>query len=177
MHQTLALQAVSFANGIPVHIGPVCLRPRFNNVATAPQPGPTRDDLTEGYGAEFTSEPDDRQRAPELAAWTIASAAALAVPGVASLAYFEEWGPRGIRSRSGTPYPVADAIDAITALAGLPLLYGESPDGLVWALGARTDAGAAALAANLGPSARDITIEVDGTLRQTTLPAGGWVSL
>ena len=98
MQRLVAEQTVEFAAGRPVHVGPITLRPRFNNVATGPQPGPTRTDLDEGYGAEFTGAADPRQQSPELAAWTIASAAALAVPGVASIAYFEEWGARGIRS-------------------------------------------------------------------------------
>jgi hypothetical protein len=38
--------------------------PRFNNVATAPEPHPTRDDLAEGYGAQFTGAADRRQTAP-----------------------------------------------------------------------------------------------------------------
>ena len=119
MQRLIAQQTVAMAGGAPVHIGPVSLRPRFNNVATAPEPAPTRADLAEGYGAEFTGSPDPRQAAPELAAWTIASAAALAVPGVASLAWFEEWGPRGIRSDSGEQLPVAAAIVALTRLGDL----------------------------------------------------------
>ena len=77
----------------PVHIGPVTLRPRFNDVATAPSRCRRATTSAEGYGAEFTGAVDPRQSAPELAAWTVASAAALAVPGVASIAWFEEWGP------------------------------------------------------------------------------------
>ncbi|APX33621.1 hypothetical protein BH708_13860 [Brachybacterium sp. P6-10-X1] len=45
-----------------------------------------------GYGAQRTGVDDSRQASPELAAWTIASAAALAVPGVASLTSFEQRG-------------------------------------------------------------------------------------
>ena len=103
VQRTIARQAVDLAGGLPVHVGPVTLRPRYNDVATTPPSLPTRDDLAEGYGAEFTGAADPRQTAPELAAWTIASAAALAVPGVASIAYFEEWGDRGIRSTGGSP--------------------------------------------------------------------------
>ena len=101
MQRIIAMQAVGLAASRPVHIGPVTLRPRYNDVATSPQPLPTRSDLAEGYGAEFTGAADPRQSLPELAAWTVASAAALAVPGVASVAYFEEWGdarhPLGFR--------------------------------------------------------------------------------
>jgi hypothetical protein len=107
VQRTIAQQAVDLAEGLPVHVGPVTLRPRYNDVATTPPSLPSRDDLAAGYGAEFTGASDSRHAAPELAAWTIASASALAVPGVASIAYFEEWGDRGIRSTTGEQYPVA----------------------------------------------------------------------
>ncbi|MDN3496852.1 hypothetical protein QL996_13000 [Planococcus sp. APC 4015] len=165
MQRLVARQTVEYADGIPVHVGPITLRPRFNDVATAPQPKPSRDDLDEGYGAEFTGTVDDRQSAPELAAWTVASAAALAVPGVASIVWFEEWGGRGIRSSSGEPLPVADAIEALAALRG-GLLWGDSPDGLVWAIGA----GSTILVANL--SHVDRTITIDTPARTVTTTAG-----
>ena len=175
MQRLVAEQSVRLAAGKPVHIGPVCLRPRFNNVATAPPPASPRTDLADGYGAEHTGRADERQSAPELAAWTIASAAALAVPGVASLAWFEEWGPRGIRSRAGDRMPVADAIDALTAAAGAELLWGDSPDGLVWALGARRGAEAQILAANLDRVPRAIAVTVPGGARRRLEIAPGRV--
>jgi hypothetical protein len=76
MQRLVAEQTVSYSGGMPVHIGPVCLRPRFNNVTTTEQPRPAGYDLTEGYGAEFTGFVDARQTAPELAAWAIGSATA-----------------------------------------------------------------------------------------------------
>lgn len=56
--------------------------------------------------------------APELAASTVASAAALAVPGVATLSYFEEWGPRGVTTAGGIPLPVLDPVTAVAELSG-----------------------------------------------------------
>ena len=181
VQRTIARQAVELAGGLPVHVGPVTLRPRFNDVATTPPSLPSRNDLAEGYGAEFTGASDPRQSAPELAAWTIASAAALAVPGVASIAYFEEWGDRGIRSATGEPHPVAAAIDALGRLArpGAELLWGESPDGLVWAIGARRDDTDAVLVANLDRTAREITVTTytvttDAASEVVTVPAASW---
>lgn len=174
MQRLVAEQSVALAAGIPVHVGPVTLRPRFNDVATAPQPGPSRDDLAEGYGAAFTGTDDDRQTAPELAAWTIASAAALGVPGVASIVWFEEWGPRGIHSSTGARHPVADALDALAALAGGTLLWGDSPDGLVWALGARMSGETVLLAANLDRHERELTIETPDGFAQATLAAASF---
>jgi hypothetical protein len=165
VQRTIARNAVDLAAGRPVHIGPITLRPRHNDVATAAQALPTRDDLAEGYGAAFTGTADPRQAAPELAAWTIASAAALAVPGVAGLAYFEEWGDRGIRSSDGDPFPVARAIAALAELSTprATLLWGDSPDGLVWAVGARRDDGDLVLVANLDRRPRELTVTVAGS--------------
>jgi hypothetical protein len=164
VQRTIARQAVELAGGLPVHVGPVTLRPRYNDVATTPPTLPSRDDLAEGYGAEFTGSADPRQRAPELAAWTIASAAALAVPGVTSIAYFEEWGDRGIRSTTGEPYPVAAAVEALADLAcpQAQLLWADSPDGLVWAIGARTDAEDVVLVASLDAVPREVTVALEG---------------
>ncbi|MDQ1125591.1 hypothetical protein QE428_000624 [Microbacterium sp. SORGH_AS 505] len=162
VQRLVATQAVGYADGTPVHIGPVSLRPRFNNVATGPQPAPTRGNLSEGYGAEFTGATDTRQSAPELAAWTVASAAALAVPGVASLAFFEEWGPRGIRASDGTDLPVASALRELAAGSGGALLWGDSPDGLVWAIGHRRGRRTTLLVANLDRAARSLFLSVDG---------------
>jgi len=170
MQRLVAAHTVRYAGDLPVHIGPVSLRPRFNDVATVPQPRPRRTDLAEGFGAEFTGAVDERQTAAELAAWTIASAAALAVPGVASLAWFEEWGPRGIRSSAGAPFPVAAALDELAARRGGELLWGDSPDGLLWAIGAQEGGETVLLVANLDRVARDLTVEAPGGIAETTLP-------
>ncbi|GAA4768667.1 hypothetical protein [Microbacterium gilvum] len=173
MQRLTAEQAVRIADGLPVHVGPVTLRPRFNDVATAPQPAPSRGDLREGYGAAFTGADDPRQSAPELAAWLVASAAAFAVPGIASVCFFEEWGPRGLRSADGSPYPVLAAFDAVAALAGAALASGASADGLVWAVGG----GAVVLAANLDDRARDVEVDTPSGRLSGSLPAFGWARL
>ncbi|MFB7894515.1 hypothetical protein ACFC1I_20090 [Microbacterium sp. NPDC056044] len=163
MQRLVATQGVRLAGGLPVHVGPISLRPHFNDVATTPPPMPDHDDLRDGYGSALTDAVDARQAAPELAAWTVASAAALAVPGVATLAYFEEWGPRGVRTADGATLPVLDAVAALAALAGAPGLRGDSPDGLVWALGTRTsDGGDTVLVANLDRRSRTVEIELPG---------------
>jgi hypothetical protein len=171
VQRVIALQTVATAGGAPVHVGPVALRPRFNNVATAPEPGPTRSDLADGYGAEFTGAVDPRQSSPELAAWTIASAAALAVPGVGSIAWFEEWGPRGIRTADGQDLPVAAAVAALDELSGATLLWGDSPDGLVWAIGGSRGASGTVLLANLDDRDRDVTLAMDAATRPVSVPA------
>lgn len=180
MQRLVARQSVELAHGMPVHIGPITLRPRFNDVATGPQPAPDRADLRDGYGAEFTGAVDERQPTQELAAWTVASAAALAVPGVASLTFFEEWGPRGIHSSSGAPLPTAHALRALDALDGGRLLTGDSPDGLVWAIGVVSDRPteasrpATVLVANIDLRERTLTIETPIGTASVVLPALSW---
>jgi D-apionolactonase len=155
MQRIVAAQSVEYAAGRPVRIGPITLRPRFNDVATGPQPAPTRTDLTEGYGAAFTGAADERQSSSELAAWTVASAAALTVPGVAALTYFEEWGPRGVRAADGAPYPVAEALAALAELARSAASSGSTPDGRIWAIRTST----AMLVANLDLVTRRAVVE------------------
>jgi hypothetical protein len=161
IQRLVAEETVTRARGLPVHIGPVTLRPRFNDVAAAPQPLSPHADLRDGYGPQFTGLDDVRQPAPELAAWTVASAAALAVPGVASIVWFEEWGSRGIHDADGTPFPVAEALRQLAALAAVDdavLLSGPSPDGLIWAIGARTGADDDVLLANLDEAPRTASL-------------------
>lgn len=169
MQRLIAEQAVRIARGRPVHIGPVTLRPRFNNVATTAEPAPTLADLSEGFGAEFTGGVDHRQSAPELAAWVVASAAALAVPGVSSLSWFESAGPRGLE---GTP--AERAVEALVTLGGGELLAGTSPDGLIWAIGSRRDDADTVLVANLDRTVRSVSVRTGaGTLSASLLP-GSW---
>jgi hypothetical protein len=173
MQRLVATQAARIAAGLPVHVGPVSLRPHFNDVATTPPPMTDHDDLRDGYGSALIDVADTRQTAPQLAAWAVASAAALAVPGVATLTMFEEWGPRGLVDAAGEPYPVHDAVAALADLAGAPGLRGDSPDGLVWAIGARTDEGDIVVVANLDRVERSVTIETSaGVARSVELAPG-----
>jgi hypothetical protein len=177
MQRLVAEQGVRIAAGRPLHIGPVSLRPRFNNVATTPPSRPSREDLSEGYGPELLDAADDRQSAPQLAAWAIASVAALAVPGVSSLTYFEEWGPRGIRSAEGDVFPVAAALRAVDALRGGVLLSGASPDSLVWAVGATHDDHETVLVTNLDDRTRTAVVVTPGGERRVELGPLGWATI
>ncbi|MFK4791218.1 hypothetical protein [Microbacterium sp. ZW T5_56] len=176
MQRVIAAQTASYAAGRPVHVGPVALRPRFNNVATSPERLPTRTDLAEGYGAAFTGATDDRQATPELAAWTIASAAALAVPTTASVSFFETTGPRGIRAADGTPRPVLAAISALAALTGAELLH-QPAAAEVWAIGARTAEKTTILVANPTSVDRRVTVRIPGRDTPATIPADSWIRI
>ena len=177
IQRIIARQAVEIAGGKPVHIGPITLRPRFNNVATAAEPGPSKSDLSEGYGAEFTGSIDARQTSPELGAWVIASAVALSVPGVASLTWFEQWGPRGLGDANGKPYPAAAAVNALADLQGQELLIGDSPDGFIWAMAAKIGNQTTILVSNLNREPAAVEITIEGVAHQVQLAPLSWQKL
>ncbi|MFC5789795.1 hypothetical protein EDM22_03085 [Agromyces tardus] len=183
MQGIVTRDAGRIAAGRPIHVGPITLRPRYNAVATTtpdPGSGPT---TAHGYGAELVpGASDPRQSSAALEAWTVASFAAVAGEGraadVASVAYFETDGPRGIRSSAGE-YPVARAIAAIAALHGGELLVpdGALPPG-VHAIGVRREDGAwRALVASLAPRAADVEVLVAGRTHPVALPPYGVVDL
>ncbi|WP_392507338.1 hypothetical protein ACF3NT_09770 [Naumannella halotolerans] len=166
IQRLVAEQARGIAAGRPLHIGPITLRPRFNNVATTQAGVRTGSDLSSGYGP---SQPvDDRQDSPELAAWTIASAAALAVPTVESLTYFEDWGPQGVRDHRGDR-PVAAALRRLGTLRG-SLSGGHSSDHLVWVLADRRRL----LVANLDQVPRRVVLSDRSTRIPLRLAPGQW---
>ena len=159
MQRLVAEQAVRHGRRTRrVHIGPVTLRPRFNNVATVRSPRPTPPISPRATAPRSPARDDPRIDAPELAAWTVASAAALAVPGVATLCYFEEWGPRGIRDPTAAPARSPRCSAGCRSSSGAALLGGESPDGQLWALGARHERGTTVLAANIGRGDRELRV-------------------
>ncbi len=176
MQRLSAQQATEIAGPSPVVVGPVTLRPRFNSVATTAPARPTRTDLVEGYGAAFHDAGDPRTQSPELAAWLIASAAAHLVPGVASLAWFESWGARGFMDATGRSHPAHEAFHALTELSAGngTLLWADSPDGKVWAVGAANAGRANVLAANIDDSARPIRILTSGQEHELHLGPFSW---
>lgn len=174
MQRLVAVQAVEIAAGRAVHIGPVSLRPHLNDVATTPEPVAARSDLADGYGPALLDAADPRQDAPELAAWTIASAAAFSVPGVVTLSFFEEWGPRGVFGSDGTARPAAEAIALLSALQERDVATGHTPDGRVWAIAVldSTDIDSGDLiVANLDRVERVVRAPAGDLVR---IPAGAW---
>jgi hypothetical protein len=133
-------------------------------------------DLSEGYGAELAGSSDPRQTSPELAAWVIASAAALSVQGIDSITYFEQWGPRGIADSKGSDYAVAEAVRVLAELAGQEVFVGESADGFVWALAAKNGERVTILVSNLNRFAVEIEVSVLGQTRQIKLGPLAWAS-
>lgn len=178
MQRLVASQAVEMAGGKEVHIGPITLRPRFNNVATEKPEIPEVFDLSAGYGAEWFGANDQRQQSPELAAWLVASAAAASVPGVDSLTYFEQWGPRGVQSAEGIAYPVSEVINLLGAMVGREFLAGSSPDGLIWTLSFSTDQTNSAsnilLVSNLRGQGAKVEVDTGGQVSVLELDPYSW---
>ncbi len=102
--ETLAAQAATvtsaaaFAEGKPIVVGPVTLRPRGNPNATGPEP-----ELAPG---ELPPQVDVRQMSLLGAGWTLGSLKYLAESGVAAVTYYETTGWCGVMERaSGSPLP------------------------------------------------------------------------
>lgn len=110
MQRLGALNALRIGSGRPLHLGPVTLKARFNAVATA------------GIDADGEATATDPLQ-PEgfTAAWLLGSIAALSVPGVESLSYFEATGPRGIRGPGGLT-PAGELLAAVAAVRGCEVL-------------------------------------------------------
>lgn len=104
-----ALNALRIGSGRPLHIGPITLKPRFNAVAT-------EEANDAGTIEEITTDP--LQSEAFTAAWLLGSIAALTMPGVESLSYFEASGPRGLLPHAGTPTPAFQLFKELAALSG-----------------------------------------------------------
>lgn len=160
IQRLVAEQAVAMAAG-PVHIGPVTLRPRFNAVATSMLGPATTTGIDGGYGAhQVPDSTDPRQPSLAAGAWLIASAAALAVDGVASLTYCETWGPRGLTDTSGSTYPVGRAFGWLAGITGWHVTTEiSSPATDLSVIIARSAADTVLLAANLGTTPRQLSAQ------------------
>jgi D-apionolactonase len=177
MQRLVTQQAVEMAAGKEVHVGPVTLRPRFNNVATKTPEIPEVTDLSKGYGAEWFGNSDNRQQSPELAAWLVASAAAVSISGVSSITYFEQWGPRGIQSADGEPYPIREVIELLAKMSGGETLTGDSPDGLLWAVAAKKENRTIALVANLRETPATVEIQIQDQIKKIELESFSWTQI
>lgn len=75
--------AQHLAGNLPVHVSPVTLKPRFNEVATSGQ-------------SQNTPPPDPRQPTSLVAGWTLASLKYVGEAGATAITYFETTGPKGV---------------------------------------------------------------------------------
>ncbi|MGH7085539.1 MAG: hypothetical protein ACREFN_11180, partial [Acetobacteraceae bacterium] len=100
------------APGVPLQVGPITFRMRFNPKATGTSSGesPGFTSSAEPSGAA-PAEVDARQRGLIGAAFTLGQIAAWAAAGVETLVMFAPFGPRGlIHSRGGFPVPWYDGL-------------------------------------------------------------------
>jgi hypothetical protein len=111
-----ALNALRIGSGRPLHIGPVSLKARFNAVAT---------DGTYDAATIEEMSTDPLQGEDFTAAWLLGSIAALTLPGVESVSYFEASGPRGLRTEDGAPTPAFRLFEKLAALRGADVLEVE----------------------------------------------------
>jgi hypothetical protein len=101
-------QAGRIAGGVPVVVGPVTLRPRFNAYTGAPDPLPD----PRGPGPDI-----DPRQAEDLAGVYLAGAVTELV-GASAITAYRTVGPRGIFSANGAPTPAARVFTAFAELAG-----------------------------------------------------------
>lgn len=87
-----AADARAIAEGRPVVVSPVSLRPRFNPNATGPESAPPP--------GELPADVDPRQVSLFAAGWTLGSLYALAREGVSAITYYETTGWRGVIERA-----------------------------------------------------------------------------
>lgn len=174
MQALTAKAAVRLAGRRPVHVGPVTLRPRLNAVATT-SPYTESGDLGDGYAVHHVPDATDpRQGSEATAAWLVASASAFSVEGIASVAFFEQSGPRGLIDGDGHETPAARALRSLAELAGRPAFEPVDPlPANVFVLAAESDLlGVDALIANLNP--RPITLAVTTGLRSSKVAVGAF---
>ncbi|MGH7082448.1 MAG: hypothetical protein ACREFV_08280 [Acetobacteraceae bacterium] len=147
--------------GVPLQVGPITFRMRFNPNAAGPSSG-------ESPGV-LPAEADARQRGLLGAAFTLGQIAAWAAAGIETLVMFAPFGPRGlIHARGGFPVPWYDGLPegavypaylVLAAMGGrrpIRLVSNEVPENVV---ALATDD--ALWLANRGPAA--IEISVPGT--------------
>jgi len=173
--ETLAAQAETVASAraiagnLPLAVGPITLRPRWNPNATAapPEPGPN----------ELPAEVDPRQLSLFGAGWTVGSIHRLAEAGVESLTYYETTGWRGLMERRedltrrqlfasspGQLFPLYHVFAALADFSGASVLpTGISEPLSTEAVGVKQGNRARILVANLAD--RERTSEIAAPLR------------
>jgi hypothetical protein len=153
----------------PIVVGPITLRPRFNPVATEPEPPPPPGALPQ--------QADPRQATSFAAAWTVGSLHRLARAGAAALTYFETTGWSGVLAAANQPrhpdfpsapggvYPVYELLAALGDFGGAELLDLSVGDPLATeALALRKGRRVLVLVANLTDGAHPIRVVLPAAL-------------
>jgi hypothetical protein len=163
MQRLVRENATRLADGRELHIGPITLGARFNAVATSDQSPRDGEGAARGYGPQHVSGATD-ERQDAIAPWLVASVAALASDEVASLTYFEEWGPRGFGADAA-----AEVFAQLARLAGRPVLASSVDVPGIASLAVRDESATVVFLANL--AARTASVHVDADV--VTIESGG----
>jgi hypothetical protein len=153
-----------FFEGLPVVVGPITLRPRFNPNATGPEPVPVPGALP--------PQVDTRQISLFGAGWTLGSLKSLALAEASSLTYYETTGWRGVMETDAgstlserfpslqfSVFPLYHVLADVGEFAGGWVIPTVSSDPLsVNALGLRRGDRTRMLVANYGPQSRRVRI-------------------
>ena len=132
-----------------VVISPVTLRPRFNPNATS-----------HAAGQQAKPQTDTRQGTGFAAAWTIGALSQLAShPHVASVTFYETYGPRGVMDASGSPYPVASVFAECLRAERVAAATTSHPLDIAALALVRTDGSRLLLLANLTELEQTLVIE------------------
>ncbi|HJW01157.1 MAG TPA: hypothetical protein VJ617_18875 [Arthrobacter sp.] len=159
MQRLVAGNALRLGGGRPIHVGPVTLLPRFNDVATS--------------GIDHEAEADELQDQPFTAAWMLASISALTMDGVVSVSYFEASGPRGISDAGGRLNPAGELLKALAPLRDAAVLQVDVGAGPVTLYPVQSPEGLVVFAGNLSGSA----VAADVRLPDGLSAAGGECSV
>lgn len=104
----------------PIHVSPITLRKRFNPYAT---------NAADRVIAE-SLKADPRQKEVFAALWTFGSLCSLCRGGASAVTFYQTIGNQGILSTNGDPYPVYDALKALSPYQGRNVWNIESSDPL-----------------------------------------------
>jgi hypothetical protein len=151
--------------GKPLVVSPITLKPRFNPVATGPEPI-----VPPG---ELPPQVDPRQLSLFGAAWTLAMLKALAESGADSVTFYETTGWRGVMetpagstlpekfpSIAGAVFPLYHVLADVGEFAGGEALRTESSDSLnITSLLLRAGRRRRLMLANLSPEPRRVTLQ------------------
>ena len=168
--ETLEAQSAPVASALryfpqkPLAIGAVTLKPRFNPVATGPEPEPEPDELP--------AQVDVRQMSLLGAGWTVGSLGHLCASGVDNLTYFETSGWRGVmetgdgsplpdkfRSLPGAVFPLYHVLADVGEFAGGEILPSVSSDPLrLDGLVVRREDRTRIIVANLNPDPQQVIV-------------------
>jgi hypothetical protein len=169
--ETLAAQATTvgsarhFIGDLPLAVGPVTLKMRFNPNATGPEPAPEP--------GQLPPQVDERQMSLFGAGWTAGSLKYLAQSDVQSLTYYETTGWRGVmeteigspipqkfQSRPGAVFPLYHVLADVGEFVGGEVIPTKSSSPrLVEGLAVQKDGRTRLLLANLSSEPQQVTVQ------------------